>query len=110
MARCRGRIVKTIGDAVMASFVDPARALEAALDVQRDVMAFNRDHAAGLNANEHPNPDQHADGHSYEHEYPDSHAHRHRHADGATDSNPAELSKQHLRSDQDDEPIPRQPE
>jgi class 3 adenylate cyclase len=42
-----GAIVKTIGDAVMAAFSDPARALDAALAVQRDVMGFNREHAGG---------------------------------------------------------------
>jgi class 3 adenylate cyclase len=40
-----GAIIKTIGDAVMAAFSDPAKAVDAALAVQRDVMAFNRDHA-----------------------------------------------------------------
>ncbi len=38
-----GAIVKTIGDAVMAAFSDPAKALDAALAVQRDVMRFNRE-------------------------------------------------------------------
>jgi class 3 adenylate cyclase len=42
-----GAIVKTIGDAVMATFSDPAQALEAALDVQRNVAAFNREHGGG---------------------------------------------------------------
>jgi class 3 adenylate cyclase len=37
-----GAIVKTIGDAVMAAFADPADAVRAALDVQRGVAAFNR--------------------------------------------------------------------
>lgn len=32
-----GAVVKTIGDAVMAAFADPARALGAALEIQRDV-------------------------------------------------------------------------
>ncbi len=42
-----GAIVKTIGDAVMAAFVSPAQAVRAALDVQRQVAAFNQTgHAA----------------------------------------------------------------
>jgi class 3 adenylate cyclase len=36
-----GAIVKTIGDAVMAAFADPARAVAAALAIQRNVAAFN---------------------------------------------------------------------
>ncbi|MCC6470262.1 MAG: adenylate/guanylate cyclase domain-containing protein [Alphaproteobacteria bacterium] len=39
-----GAIVKTIGDAVMASFVRPADAVAAALAVQRQVAAFNQAH------------------------------------------------------------------
>jgi class 3 adenylate cyclase len=39
-----GAIVKTIGDAVMAAFVRPEDGLAAAVDIQRDVAAFNRDH------------------------------------------------------------------
>ena len=42
-----GAIVKTIGDAVMAAFSDPVKALAAALDVQRNVAAFNREHGSG---------------------------------------------------------------
>ena len=37
----QGAIVKTIGDAVMAAFADPADALRAALDVQGAVAGFN---------------------------------------------------------------------
>ncbi len=37
VARCDGAIVKTIGDAVMAAFTDPARCLEAALDLDARV-------------------------------------------------------------------------
>jgi class 3 adenylate cyclase len=37
-----GGIVKTIGDAVMAAFTDPAAAMRAALEVQRNVADFNR--------------------------------------------------------------------
>lgn len=37
-----GNIVKTIGDAVMAAFLDPADAVKAALEVQRTVAAFNQ--------------------------------------------------------------------
>lgn len=36
-----GNIVKTIGDAVMAAFIDPADAVRAALEVQRTVTDFN---------------------------------------------------------------------
>ncbi|MBI3709059.1 MAG: hypothetical protein HY246_15480 [Proteobacteria bacterium] len=36
-----GAIVKTIGDAVMAAFSDPADAVRAALEVQRNVARFN---------------------------------------------------------------------
>ncbi len=39
-----GAIVKTIGDAVMAAFHDPADAVAAALAVQSEVAEFNRDH------------------------------------------------------------------
>jgi adenylate cyclase len=46
--RHEGGIVKTIGDAVMASFPSPEAALRAALEVQRGVAAFN----AGLGAPE----------------------------------------------------------
>ncbi|HJS32498.1 MAG TPA: adenylate/guanylate cyclase domain-containing protein [Alphaproteobacteria bacterium] len=42
-----GAIIKTIGDAVMAAFADPADALAAALDVQRNVARFNANHAGG---------------------------------------------------------------
>ncbi|MBV8534712.1 MAG: adenylate/guanylate cyclase domain-containing protein, partial [Alphaproteobacteria bacterium] len=45
-----GAIVKTIGDAVMAAFSDPAQALAAALAVQHNVMAFNREHGQGREA------------------------------------------------------------
>jgi class 3 adenylate cyclase len=38
-----GAIVKTIGDAVMAAFILPAQAVGAAIDIQRQVAAFNRD-------------------------------------------------------------------
>ena len=38
----RGAIVKTIGDAIMASFADPADALRAALAIQEKIGAFNQ--------------------------------------------------------------------
>ena len=41
-----GAVVKTIGDAVMAAFVQPADALRAAFDVQRNVAQFNATNAA----------------------------------------------------------------
>lgn len=40
----RGILVKTMGDAVMAAFDEPADAVRAALSVQRDVAAFNAEH------------------------------------------------------------------
>ncbi len=42
-----GAIVKTIGDAVMAAFSDPLKALDAALAVQRNVARFNREYGGG---------------------------------------------------------------
>ncbi len=42
-----GGIVKTIGDAVMAAFSDPADAVRAALAVQGNVAQFNRAHGLG---------------------------------------------------------------
>jgi class 3 adenylate cyclase len=44
-----GALIKTIGDAVMAAFVDPADAVAAALAIQRKVDDFNRAHGgAGI--------------------------------------------------------------
>jgi class 3 adenylate cyclase len=37
-----GCVVKTIGDAVMAAFTDPAAALDAALAIRNEIAAFNR--------------------------------------------------------------------
>jgi class 3 adenylate cyclase len=42
-----GAIVKTIGDAVMASFGDPADAVKAALAMQANIADFNKDHGSG---------------------------------------------------------------
>jgi class 3 adenylate cyclase len=42
-----GAIVKTIGDAVMAAFAEPAAAVRAALAVQRGIAAFNAGSEAG---------------------------------------------------------------
>lgn len=42
IAEHHGAVVKTIGDAVMAVFVDPSAALSAALAVQADLPAWNR--------------------------------------------------------------------
>lgn len=42
-----GGIVKTIGDAVMAAFSDPADAVRAALAIQGNVAGFNRAHGLG---------------------------------------------------------------
>ncbi|MEM7223296.1 MAG: adenylate/guanylate cyclase domain-containing protein [Pseudomonadota bacterium] len=43
--RHEGAIIKTIGDAIMAAFALPDHALAAALEIQQQVAAFNRDHA-----------------------------------------------------------------
>jgi class 3 adenylate cyclase len=43
IARHRGAVVKTIGDAVMASFENPADAVHAAHDMLREIEAFNRE-------------------------------------------------------------------
>jgi class 3 adenylate cyclase len=45
-----GAVVKTIGDAVMAAFADPANALEAALAIRDDIARSNGDAAAGTGA------------------------------------------------------------
>jgi class 3 adenylate cyclase len=37
-----GAIIKTIGDAVMAAFLDPAEAVAAALEMRTEIAAFNR--------------------------------------------------------------------
>ncbi len=39
-----GVLVKTMGDAVMAAFEDPANAVRAALSIQREIAAFNAEH------------------------------------------------------------------
>jgi class 3 adenylate cyclase len=41
-----GAIVKTIGDAVMAAFADPAKAVRAAIAIQQQVTRFNADHGS----------------------------------------------------------------
>lgn len=43
--QCNGSVVKTIGDAVMAAFNDPADAIHAAVQVQQGVIGFNTDTA-----------------------------------------------------------------
>lgn len=40
--RHHGAIIKTIGDAIMAAFLDPADAVEAAIDMRREIAAFNQ--------------------------------------------------------------------
>jgi class 3 adenylate cyclase len=42
IALCRGAVVKTIGDAVMAAFFQPADAARCSLLLQRDLPAFNQ--------------------------------------------------------------------
>lgn len=44
VAEHRGAVVKTIGDAVMAAFRDPADAMAAALAIQAGLAAFNAEH------------------------------------------------------------------
>jgi len=46
----RGAIVKTIGDAVMAAFAEPADAVRAALVIRRETAAFNREQAESVGA------------------------------------------------------------
>jgi class 3 adenylate cyclase len=41
ISRSSGALVKTIGDAVMASFVDPVDALQAALEMRAEIARFN---------------------------------------------------------------------
>jgi class 3 adenylate cyclase len=41
--QARGAVVKTIGDAVMATFEEPASAVQAACDMLREIEAFNRE-------------------------------------------------------------------
>lgn len=43
-----GGVVKTIGDAVMASFTNPVSCLSAAIDIQNAVAAFNERHAGDM--------------------------------------------------------------
>lgn len=48
IARNRGAIIKTIGDAVMATFIHPLDALRAALEMNQEIVRFNEQHAARL--------------------------------------------------------------
>ncbi|MEK7766599.1 MAG: adenylate/guanylate cyclase domain-containing protein, partial [bacterium] len=41
-----GAIVKTIGDAVMATFLDPVSGVKAALEMLEDIEAFNQEHGS----------------------------------------------------------------
>ena len=47
VARHRGAVVKTVGDAVMAVFNDPADAVRAVLSIQDEVASFNRGRSDG---------------------------------------------------------------
>ena len=47
IARHNGFVVKTVGDAVMAAFHDPADAVRAVLSIQDDVASFNKGRADG---------------------------------------------------------------
>jgi class 3 adenylate cyclase len=40
-ARHHGAVIKTIGDAIMAAFLNPADAVQAAIDMRREISAFN---------------------------------------------------------------------
>jgi class 3 adenylate cyclase len=40
-----GAIVKTIGDAIMGAFADPANGVRAALAIQQEISSFNADHS-----------------------------------------------------------------
>lgn len=54
-----GGVVKTIGDAVMASFAEPENGLRATLDIRRHVLEFNRQHPGtpiGLKLGLHTGP------------------------------------------------------
>jgi class 3 adenylate cyclase len=54
-----GGVVKTIGDAVMASFAEPENGLRATLDIRSHVLEFNRQHPAtpiGLKLGLHTGP------------------------------------------------------
>lgn len=42
-----GRVVKTIGDAIMAAFEDPASAVRAAIEMQNNLMYFNKNRNKG---------------------------------------------------------------
>jgi class 3 adenylate cyclase len=56
ITRNSGALVKTIGDAVMASFVDPLGALRAALEMRDEIARFNAeagDHLIGLKVGLH---------------------------------------------------------
>jgi class 3 adenylate cyclase len=48
ISRNSGALVKTIGDAVMASFVDPLDALRAALDMRAEIAQFNANAGSDL--------------------------------------------------------------
>lgn len=43
--RNNGAIIKTIGDAIMASFLQPADAVKAALAIRNEIAAFNAEQA-----------------------------------------------------------------
>jgi len=45
--RNNGAIIKTIGDAIMASFLKPADAVKAALAMRKEIAAFNADQPSG---------------------------------------------------------------
>src|SRR5262249_42773512 len=49
VARHSGAVVKTIGDAIMATFMNPVDAVQAALDMIKELDVFNRSISENLN-------------------------------------------------------------
>jgi class 3 adenylate cyclase len=48
VSKYRGGLVKTIGDAIMATFPDPADAVRAAIDIQREMGRYNTEKGSSL--------------------------------------------------------------
>lgn len=56
VARHQGAVIKTMGDAVMASFVTPAQAVAAAIEAVEQTEARHRDHQIGVKLGVHEGP------------------------------------------------------
>ncbi|MEM9460751.1 MAG: adenylate/guanylate cyclase domain-containing protein [Myxococcota bacterium] len=56
VARHQGAVIKTMGDAVMASFVNPTRAVAAAIEAVKQTEAQHRDHQIGVKLGIHEGP------------------------------------------------------